>query len=273
LQIYYNFLTIKYSNTGIQQWIRAFNPDTTAYSAYVSNSITVDNTGNIYVAGTGSASFADPRTFCTVKYSSVGDLIWVRKDTAEIAGGGVLMDIDKNNNIYIAGSFSLPSPYYRNITIIKYDSTSKQQWRLLYGNTGGSPGPSCLHVDKNFNIYVAGSDSARMCSIKYSQPVKVIHNNKQIPDCFKLFKNYPNPFNSSTRIKFDISSNRKNETLNVKLIIFDILGREVTTLLSEKLKPGSYQIKFDGSNYPSGIYFYTLINEDHRDTKKMVLIK
>jgi hypothetical protein len=60
---------------------------------------------------------------------------------------------------------------------------------------------------------------------------------------------------------------------NVRLIIFDITGREITTLVNEQLNPGTYEVTFDGSNLPSGIYFYKLTAGDFTDTKKLVLIK
>jgi len=83
-----------------------------------------------------------------------------------------------------------------------------------------------------------------------------------------LYRNYPNPFNPSTNIKFDIP-----KSSDVKLIIYDIAGREITKLVNEMLNAGSYEVSWDASNYTSGVYFYKLISENYIDTKKMVLIK
>ncbi len=60
---------------------------------------------------------------------------------------------------------------------------------------------------------------------------------------------------------------------DVKLIIYDILGREVANLVNEELNPGTYEVEWDASNYSSGIYFYTLTAGDYKETRKMVLIK
>ena len=60
---------------------------------------------------------------------------------------------------------------------------------------------------------------------------------------------------------------------HVKLIVYDIQGKEVTTLVNEKLSAGSYEVEWDGTGYPSGVYFYKLETEDFIDTKKMVLLK
>lgn len=95
----------------------------------------------------------------------------------------------------------------------------------------------------------------------------------EIPDSYSLYQNYPNPFNPVTKIRFDIPSNVKRETSNVKLTIFDILGRDVATLVNEKLTPGGYSVDWDASVYPSGVYFYRLQTESFTQTMKMVLIK
>jgi hypothetical protein len=106
--------------------------------------------------------------------------------------------------------------------------------------------------------------------------IKPISNN--IPGQFVLYQNYPNPFNPVTTIKFDIPANQQRTTNNVQLIIFDILGREVSTPINEQLKPGTYEVVWpapsgDGSNFSSGVYYYQLRAGNYIDTKKLVLVK
>jgi hypothetical protein len=96
----------------------------------------------------------------------------------------------------------------------------------------------------------------------------------EIPNMFSLSQNYPNPFNPVTKIKFDVPlDSRLRGNDNVTLKIYDVLGREITTLVNEKLSPGTYEIEWDASNYPSGVYFYKLITADYTETRKMVLVK
>ncbi len=97
--------------------------------------------------------------------------------------------------------------------------------------------------------------------------------NNELPKAFSLSQNYPNPFNPNTKIKFDISSNVKSETSNVKLVVFDILGQEVTTLVNEQLQSGTYEVEWDAANFPSGVYYYKLSASDYTETKKMVFLK
>jgi hypothetical protein len=97
-----------------------------------------------------------------------------------------------------------------------------------------------------------------------------------IPEKFNLYQNYPNPFNPVTKIKFEIPSGFPIGTFgndNVVLKVYDILGKEIITLVNEKLSPGSYEVSFDGNNLSSGIYFYRLIAGDFIASKKMILIK
>jgi hypothetical protein len=89
-----------------------------------------------------------------------------------------------------------------------------------------------------------------------------------IPEVYHLYQNNPNPFNPETVIKFDIPK----ET-DVRLVVNDILGSEVALLVNKHLKPGTYETEFDGSNYPSGVYFYKLESSYFAETKKMILIK
>jgi hypothetical protein len=89
-----------------------------------------------------------------------------------------------------------------------------------------------------------------------------------LPKSYALNQNYPNPFNPSTTIEFDIP-----EKTNVKLIIYDILGREIETLIDKELEPGKYKLNFNATNLPSGVYFYTLKTPKFTKTNKMLLIK
>ncbi len=99
--------------------------------------------------------------------------------------------------------------------------------------------------------------------------------NNTIPESFRLYQNYPNPFNPVTRIKFDVPSFYWSKGLQplVLIRVYDILGREVATLVNEALKPGTYEVEWDGTNFPSGVHFYSIIAGDYAETRKMVLIK
>jgi hypothetical protein len=109
-------------------------------------------------------------------------------------------------------------------------------------------------------------------------PVAIAGTNNDLPSGFALMQNYPNPFNAGTMIKFSISSvgaihDAQREQLPVQVKIYDILGKQVATLVNEELSPGTYEIPFNGTNYASGVYYYTLTAGDYLETKRMVLSK
>jgi hypothetical protein len=100
-------------------------------------------------------------------------------------------------------------------------------------------------------------------------PLTVVNDNSsKIPKSFSLNQNYPNPFNPSTVISYQLSAVSK-----VTLKVYDILGKEIASLVNEEQQAGSYNVTFNASNLSSGIYFYTLKTDNFTQTRKMILIK
>ncbi len=89
-----------------------------------------------------------------------------------------------------------------------------------------------------------------------------------IPGAFSLQQNYPNPFNPETFIKFDL-----NISSEIELVIFDVLGQEIESLVNGEVEAGSHEIVLDASGFSAGVYFYRLTVDDISDTKKMILLK
>jgi len=98
----------------------------------------------------------------------------------------------------------------------------------------------------------------------------------EMPTEYRLNQNYPNPFNPSTIIKFAIPAVDKQNNSSQQLVqlrVYDVLGREVATLVNEYKSPGNYEVEFDASGLSSGIYFYRLTHGEFSAVKKMILIK
>lgn len=130
-------------------------------------------------------------------------------------------------------------------------------------------GISTPDIQKFIALYNASDKNpVIMKTITYSYTTNIAPVNTSIPKNYLLYQNFPNPFNSSTNIKFDIL-----RTGNSVLEIFDITGKNVITSVNEILKPGTYIIRVDGNNLPTGIYFYKLLSGDFSETKKFVIIK
>jgi hypothetical protein len=131
--------------------------------------------------------------------------------------------------------------------------------------------------------YISGGSAINVSKLLYTtnggNPIGIKPVSNEIPKSFSLSQNYPNPFNPSTKIKFNISLSRGVDAeggrgVLTKLIVYDVLGREVATLVNEKLSPGTYEAEWDASSFPSGMYFYQLAARGKViDSKKMVFMK
>jgi photosystem II stability/assembly factor-like uncharacterized protein len=161
---------------------------------------------------------------------------------------------------------------------LKTDSVGSQTiyrswtWNYWYEDISGISG--LRHMQGiDFEIWAVG-DSGKIYKTYVLYPyVRKIGN--EIPELYILYQNYPNPFNPSTSIRFDL----KNSS-NVKLIVYNIQGKEITTLVNENLNAGSYEVDWNASSYPSGVYFYRIAihsnklqTENFSDTRRMVMIK
>lgn len=162
-------------------------------------------------------------------------------------GSNLLMEICFNN-----------SSYTTNSTVMSTALTS----RVFHGHADLPSSDGCTGI-------TTGAVQATLPNMCMLTNFTGINNNQNgIPSEFSLEQNYPNPFNPVTSIKYSIP-----KTSDVKLVIYDALGREVTSVLNEKLSPGTYEFSWNASSYSSGLYFYKIECEGFSDVKKMVLIK
>jgi len=137
----------------------------------------------------------------------------------------------------------------------------------------GLPEQRLLYFAKNIGMLGSGEnfwiDSAYVSGFSYSNITDIKNEDKPINDKFILSQNYPNPFNPVTTIDYSLT---KSDFVTIK--IYDYLGREIKTLISENKSRGNYSMQFNGSNFASGIYFYKLqIGKEFTDIKKMILLK
>jgi hypothetical protein len=153
-------------------------------------------------------------------------------------------------------------------------------WNIY--NNSFSPSKKVIGISKDTGTY----DTLYVCTLDavykvWGAYVDVHSLYEHIPEKYSLSQNYPNPFNPVTRIKFEIPASPLSsigEGPGVRLIIYDVLGREVAVLVNEQLKPGTYEVEFDVErihefSLPSGVYFYKLTTADFAETKRMVLVK
>jgi photosystem II stability/assembly factor-like uncharacterized protein len=126
-----------------------------------------------------------------------------------------------------------------------------------------------VQAQSSDNWFVCGGwTSAVLLNTTNGGTVGLSGNQTIVPEKYSLYQNYPNPFNPSTSIKFDIPESDK-----VRLVIFDMTGKEIGELVNEKLEAGTYEYNFDASSLSSGVYFYRLESGNLSFSKRMMLIK
>jgi len=128
-------------------------------------------------------------------------------------------------------------------------------------------------TDVNTGYFVGSNGVILKTTNGGGSPIGIEPVSSSIPESFELFQNYPNPFNPVTTIRFTIpnSTSGRNELITLK--IFDILGKEISVPVSEILTPGEYEVSWDASGYPSGVYFCVLSSGSRSTSLKIMLIK
>jgi Beta-propeller repeat len=268
------YLTVKYNSNGIEQWFARYS------SANYPRDLAVDNSGNVFVTGEGRGG-SPGKEYATVKYNTNGFEQWVAHYTGPGFGGfATSLAVSESGNVYVTGlngGVGTDSDY----ATLKYNSEGIEQWVARYnGSENLYDGALSLAIDDSENVYVTGfSYIDQYCSeyvtIKYIQstPVSVKEEEIKKPGSYLLSQNYPNPFNPGTVISYELKG-----TAFVILKLYDLMGKDVMTLVNEKQTGGSYQVVWNGRNkygkeVSSGIYFYRLKTDAFSQTRKMILIR
>jgi hypothetical protein len=185
--------------------------------------------------------------------------IWIdyNKDTDFEDTDELVISITNSGSTQLQSSFTVPQNAVLDSTRMRVASKMTASCGHTMPNACNNP-PDPIGWHGEFEDY----------TVLIVNPTGIIPVNGEIPDKFVLSQNYPNPFNPATTISFKVAKSQ-----NVQLVIYDALGKEITTLIDQKLEPGTFEAKWDAGGYPSGLYFYKLISPDFVEVKKMMLIK
>ncbi|MDP2039497.1 MAG: T9SS type A sorting domain-containing protein, partial [Ignavibacteria bacterium] len=215
---------------------------------YIKQTVTLPNTPKVYMK-----LYYQDRAFTGAECAG----LWVGARIRVAVAGQIILDqyqcYYNTVNVWTYVYFDLSAAAGQTVEIIFQADAASTMWSYLY-----------------------------LDDISISSSLTGIEENTSLPSEFKLEQNYPNPFNPETTISYTIPSNLpdgkagvKSETINVTLKVYDVLGREVATLVDEYKQPGSYNCKWriENGEFPSGVYFYQLRAGDYLETKKCTLMK
>jgi PKD repeat protein len=250
---------INYTQTG------AYTVSLTSTNQFGSNTYTVVN--YVRVAGVPLSSFTQisPPTFSSVTVSgqdpSTTDFTWSKS-----ASGNTIKYLFRIKKLSTQTEYSYISNNGGLDTSISLRKSFLDSLGALLGYTGDSV-RCAWRVGATNGVDTLNTSGSFIITLKRST-IGISQIGTTIPETFKLYNNYPNPFNPGTIINFDVP-----KAQNVRIKIYNALGEQIQVLADGNFSPGRYSVDFDGSNLASGIYFYALESADVYQVKRMVLIK
>jgi outer membrane protein assembly factor BamB len=233
-------------------------------SKIVESSPTIDKNGNLYFTSSNKDAV---KTLFSVDYD--GNLRWTYEFTEIPPGAPVSVEdftqpliCDNEGTVYLGSTFG---HYYYAI-----DSSGNLKWKIPLNeyqvdNTSAIDSNGTLYIGVHKSIF-ANDQEKNLIAISDDTTTSISDNFKQLN--YILSQNYPNPFNPNTKIDFIIKKRS-----NVKIVVYDILGNEISVLINEEKPAGNYSLDFNGDGLTSGVYFYTIVTRDFTETKKMILLR
>jgi Secretion system C-terminal sorting domain len=255
-------------------------------------SILKTNDNSYIVSGWYATNGTEVSDISVLKIQDNGDISWARlygADGFEYSYGSVNIG---NNNFLLIGttnSVLLGSMGSYDIYLMNINIDGDTIWTKTIGTSAFESAKGMVKTnDGNYIIYgqskpfyQSNSSDVLLVKVNFNSINGITGDNNSIPSDFVLQQNFPNPFNPTTKIKYSIPfppassplANGRNEVGFVTLKVYDILGREIITLVNEFKEPGNYEVEFNAGLLASGIYFYKLQAGSFVEMKKMILLK
>jgi hypothetical protein len=245
-------------------------------------SMKLDGFGDIVISGYSINS--NGNHIAILKYNPAGTLLWLNRYTDYTTGQTSRMSFGYAGDIYITGGVFNHSPSY-DAVLLKYDKNGLLQWSEIYDSPYSDYdwGKDVFsYVDRNtgtVNIFTTinswgNSIDADIVTIRYTEaiPSGALQNSSItdniLPLKYELGQNYPNPFNPATKISYSIA-----EPGNVEITLYDILGKEIKTLVDSYHNAGAYEFLLNSEGLSSGTYFYKMQSGNFINVKKFMLVK
>jgi hypothetical protein len=243
-------------SSGVYRWMTSWGGEDGGAEAYA---IAVGTDGNVYSAGFNVPPYTDDDYFRVRSNTPSGEYRWTYDYLPGVARS-IVMGAD--GNLY-AGGEGLDHRF----AVISVDTSGVERW--VYENAEGGRANSIVTASDS-TLNAAGYTGNQFTVVGLGPDVGVqeeVGNRRTTPHNVRLFQNRPNPFKSSTAIRFELA-----EPAHVGLSIYDITGRLVETLANETQEPGVHRVRWNRKSNPSGVYFFTLKAGEFVQTRKMVVI-
>lgn len=270
------YATLKYDRDGNLLWTAFFDGSGNGDDEVVS--LALDGSDNVYVTGE-CINDGTGIDYATLKYNPVGVEQWIAYYNGLGNGYDIVkgLAVDGSGNVYVTGCSEDSGMLSIGYATVSYDSFGMLRWVACYSGPADQFNYAAgVVVDGSGNVYVTGSSTTDpanpytidYATIKYSQPQAVAPWQPEPPQEFTLTGAFPNPFNPSTVISYQLSA-----ISQVKLTVWDTAGRLIATLVDERQQAGTHSITFNGSRLASGIYLARLQAGLFTATQKLVILK
>jgi hypothetical protein len=276
----------KNDEMGDSIWTKTYH-DTTK-NIYGKHILQTQDNGFIFLVNFYNSTTQGPTLYKTDEY---GNTLWYNNlGYSRLVDFG-MMKSTPDGGLILVGTTDLSWGDSSDILIVKVDEMGNKLWtKTMGGNNADYASDVCVTSDGGYIIvgttYSFGAHHNIWVIRLEPDLVSAVDKSKEIIfEDYYLSQNYPNPFNATTTIKYSIPSfahplipskegkERSDRGVLLTLKIYDVLGKEVATLVNEKQKPGSYEVEWDASEFSSGVYLYKLRNGDYSISKKMILLK
>jgi hypothetical protein len=264
----YDFYLVRAKSNGDTIWTRTYG----GTQGDLAQSVQQTADGGFIVAGSTFSFGAGSADVYLIKTNADGDTVWTRTygDTCNDWGYSVQQTMD--HGYIIAGCsrlfYSEPHDFY----LIKTDAFGNTIWTRRHDKGGNDVAYSVIQTDDG-GYAVAGFSNVtgvmNCLLMKIEGTVIGIEDDSEmLPLTTTLHQSYPNPFNASTTIRYQLAADAE-----VKLSIYNLLGRKVANLVDTKQPAGKHEVRWDASGFSSGIYFYKLTAGEKSTSRRMVLLK
>jgi len=232
------------------------------------NSVRQTSDGGYVIAGYTRSRGGGMNDIWLIKTDANGDTLWTNTFGGGSNDNAFCIQQTVDDGYIISGVTDSFGAGGSDVWVVRTDASGGALWTETFGESGGDYGYSVLQASDGGYI-IAGRLSSDVLLIKLDSDVSAIDETPHaVINSYELYQNYPNPFNPTTRIQYSIGSRKF-----ISLKVYDLLGKEIETLVNEDEPAGEYAVEFDASNLASGIYFYQLEAGNFKQVRKMILMR